>query len=65
MSEPSSPRPWYREPMMLLVLGLPAVAVIASLITLWIAIANRDSIVTEATPRDNAPRHSLPAKRGG
>lgn len=36
-------RPWYREPMLWLVLGLPAAAVIAGVATLFIALNNGSS----------------------
>lgn len=64
MPDPSPVRPWYREPWMLFVLGLPALVVVASLITLWIAIENRDTLVIDAAPRDGTPRHSMPATKG-
>ncbi len=40
-------RPWYREPWVWLVLGLPAVAVIASMITLVLAIRSNDGVVAD------------------
>lgn len=40
-------RPWYRQPWPLFVFALPAVAVIASFATLWIAIVYRDSLVDD------------------
>lgn len=44
-------RPWYREPMMWLVVGGPLVVVVASLITVWIAVRNADAVL----PREAAP----------
>ncbi len=44
-TEPSSqPRPWYREPMVWLVIALPMSAVLAGLITFWIAWQGADSV---------------------
>lgn len=42
-------RPWYREPWPWIIIGLVGSAVIASLITLWIAIANPDHLVIDDT----------------
>lgn len=38
----SDPKPWYHEPMMWLVLGLPASVVLAGLLTCWFALKNSD-----------------------
>jgi hypothetical protein len=40
-------RPWWREPMVWLVGGLPLTAVIAGLTTVWIASRNADDLVKE------------------
>lgn len=40
-------RPWWREPMVWLIAGLPLTAVIAGLTTVWIASRNADSLVKE------------------
>jgi uncharacterized protein len=39
--------PWWREPMVWLIAGLPLAAVLASFATLWIAIRNADTLVKE------------------
>ena len=39
--------PWYREPLTWLVFGLPAAAVVASFVTLAIAINHADSLVAD------------------
>lgn len=39
------PPPWYRQPWPLFVVALPLSAVIAGLITLWIALSHQDGIV--------------------
>ena len=49
-ASPAVRRPWYREPMMWLVVGGPLV-VVASLITVWIAVRNADTVL----PREAAP----------
>jgi len=48
LSLPAEPnRPWWREPMVWLIAGLPLTAVIAGLTTVWIASRNADSLVKE------------------
>jgi hypothetical protein len=41
------PRPWYREPWPWILIGLPFAAVVASLVTAWIAIVNDDPLVVD------------------
>lgn len=43
----SENRPWYREPMVWLVIGLPLLAVCYGLVTLYLAIVNRDGMVVD------------------
>ncbi|MBB4011105.1 FixH family protein [Niveibacterium umoris] len=43
----TSQRPWYREPWPWILFGLPGIVVIASLVTLFIAIRSSDSLVVE------------------
>ena len=50
MSPPTADRPWYREPMLALVIGLPASAVVAGLMTLAIAITHDDGAGDARTP---------------
>lgn len=38
-------QPWWKTSVMWLVLGLPAVVVVAGCITLWIAVARPDAVV--------------------
>ncbi|MDH4396802.1 MAG: FixH family protein [Limnobacter sp.] len=38
--------PWYKEPLMWLVLGLPATVVVAGFVTLYIAASNPETLVT-------------------
>lgn len=42
----SQSRPWWKEPMVWLIAGLPAIAVVASFITYFIAAHDPDSLVT-------------------
>jgi hypothetical protein len=42
---PHSSKPWYREPWPWFLISLPATAVIAGLLTVWIAASNRDGLV--------------------
>lgn len=53
MNSPAAPRvtrrPWFREPMMWLVVGGPLIVVVASLVTVWIAVRHADQVLpTEA-----------------
>ena len=60
-------RPWWREPMMWLVVGGPAVVVVAGITTAVIAIRNADPVLdTRAAPtaiqgRNHAAPPDLPA----
>lgn len=56
----STPRPWYREPLVWMVIGGPLVVVIASLITVAIAVRNADTVL----PRESAPTRVV-APSGG
>ncbi|MDT8320343.1 MAG: FixH family protein [Xanthomonadales bacterium] len=40
-------RPWYREPWPWVAIGIPAVAVVASMFTLYLAITNPDYLVVD------------------
>jgi hypothetical protein len=40
-------RPWYREPLVWLIIGLPLTAVVAGLSTLYIAVVTRDGMVSD------------------
>ena len=46
MKEPA-PRPWYREPGPWLLMAGPAVVVVASMVTLWLALRSSDGLVAE------------------
>ena len=39
-------RPWYKEPMMWVVLGLPAIVVVAGFVTLYIAASRPETLVS-------------------
>ena len=59
MSLPStqeSPRPWHREPWPWFIIGLLGAAVIASLVTLYIAVANPDLPVVDEAEYDRIKR---------
>lgn len=43
---PEPPRPWWREPMLWLVLGGPAAVVAACIVTVAIAIARPDPVLS-------------------
>ena len=43
-------RPWYSEPMVWLVIGIPLAAVIGGLVTLGLAIRGGDTVVTAEEP---------------
>ena len=43
----AEPRPWYREPWPWVAIAIPAAAVIAGFITLYLAISNPDYLVVE------------------
>lgn len=43
----SEHRPWYREPFVWLIIGLPLTAVVAGLSTLYIAVVTRDGMVSD------------------
>ncbi len=43
----ASLRPWYRTPFVWLLIGLPATAVVAGFITLYLAISTRDGMVVD------------------
>lgn len=49
-------RPWYREPMVWLVIGIPLAAVIGGLVTLGLAIQGGDALVITAEPDTGAAR---------
>jgi uncharacterized protein len=40
-------QPWYRNPMVWMVIALPATAVVAGLFTVYIAVSNQDSLVVD------------------
>ena len=55
MSAPSAreaPRPWHREPWPWFIIGLLGAAVIASLVTLYIALTNPDLPVVDEAEYD-------------
>ncbi|HSV61141.1 MAG TPA: nitrogen fixation protein FixH [Variovorax sp.] len=68
--------PWWKFPLMWLVIGLPACVVLAGLGTVWIALQTPDSVLDSPTQRSLAPAQagrnhamtpgtSLPLAQGG
>ena len=61
MSETNPNRPWWREPMMWLVLGGPATVVVAGIATAVIALHRPDPVISPAagkTPAVQARNHA-------
>ncbi|MEO7245403.1 MAG: hypothetical protein ABIX12_09685 [Rubrivivax sp.] len=55
VTPPAGPRPWWREPMMWLVVGGPLSVVVASLVTAVIAVRYADPVLdTSAAPPSGA-----------
>lgn len=44
-STADSPRPWYREPWPWFLISLPALAVVAGAVTLWLALKSDDGVI--------------------
>jgi uncharacterized protein len=66
MDERASDRPWWREPMMWLVLGGPAAVVVAGIATAVIAVQRPDRVLaTDATkqPAVQARNHAATPPR--
>ena len=47
INHPDKHKPWWREPMVWLIAGLPALAVVAGITTVFIAVDNADGLVDE------------------
>ncbi len=43
----NSPRPWFREPWVWLLIALPASAVLGGIVTIWIAVESDDGLVVD------------------
>ena len=54
----NSPRPWFREPWVWLVIALPASAVLGGIVTVWIAVESDDGLV-----QDDYYKHGLEINR--
>ena len=46
-SQPSDPRPWYREPWPWVAIAIPGAAVIMGIITFYLAVSNPDYLVVD------------------
>lgn len=56
-------RPWYRQFWPWLLIALPTAAVVASMITLWLAVSHKDPIVIEESQYQKV-RSELRAQAG-
>lgn len=61
---PERKRPWWREPVMWLVVGGPSLVVVASFATLGLAISNPDPVLQEQVDASSAVKSMQPAKEG-
>ncbi len=59
---PERTRPWWREPMMWLVVGGPSLVVVASFATLGLAIINPDPVLQEQVAASSGAKSMQPAK---
>ena len=50
----ASAEPWWRHPMVWLVLGGPAVVVVACLVTFWVAVSHPDPVVADSASTGTA-----------
>lgn len=57
-------RPWWRYPMVWLVVGGPLVVVIAAIVTAWVAIRGADPVVSVGT-NAQAERPAVQARNQG
>lgn len=65
-AQPSPARPWYREPYVWMVVGGPLAVVVASIVTVTIAVRNADTVLPrEAVPVSTAvaPDRLTPEER--
>lgn len=61
LSKPTAP-PWWRVGMVWLVIGGPAVVVVAAFATLVIAVRNPDPVIVEPTPANAALTPAVQAR---
>lgn len=61
-ARPPAARPWFREPSLWLVIGLPAAAVIASFVTLGLAIRGSDDVVRDDFRKEGLSIHPDPRR---
>jgi hypothetical protein len=64
------PRPWYREPMVWLVIALPALAVVGAVVSVVTAFVTRDAVVADEYRKEGLainrdPTRDLAARRLG
>ena len=63
-STPAEP-PWWRHPMVWLVIGGPAIVVVAAIGTAFIAVRGADPVVTEPAASAGAERPAIQARNQG
>lgn len=54
-------KPWYKEPLMWLVLGLPATAVAAGVVTLFLAASHPETLVNHPHSKVGLTVEKVPA----
>ena len=54
----NTPRPWFREPWVWLIIALPASAVLGGIVTIWIAVESDDGLV-----QDDYYKHGMEINR--
>ena len=60
-----TPQPWWRVGMVWMIVGGPLAVVVASLVTVAIAVSGAEEVLTRSTPSLNANEaHLLPAVQG-
>lgn len=56
--------PWYRQRMVWLVIAIPGLTVVGCLLTIYLAVSNPETIVTDplldSSPSTRIPREALP-----
>ena len=42
--------PWYRNPLVWLVIAIPSLTVLGCMLTIWLAVSNPDTLVRDPAP---------------
>ncbi|WP_263571888.1 hypothetical protein [Roseateles oligotrophus] len=61
-AKPARTRPWWREPVMWLVVGGPSLVVVASFATLGLALSYPDPVLQEQAAGNSSAKSMQPAK---